>query len=258
MNNIHPTAIVSSKARLADNITISPYAIIEDDVEIGNDTFIGPYAVLYNGARIGNHVTIKQSASISHQPQDFGYKGEPTLFYVGDNTLIHEFVTLHRGTKLTGFSRVGKNCMLMAYSHIGHDCLVGDNVVLANAVQVGGACVLEDYVTIGGLTPVHQKCRVGAHSMTGGGFRITQDVPPFILAGTHPLKFSGLNVIGLRRRGFSNDDISVLKKAYSYLYDNSLNVSQAREKIQSELSANKYVKQMLEFLSGVKRGIIGK
>lgn len=258
MNNIHPTAIVSSKARLGDNITISPYAIIKDDVEVGNDTFIGPHAVLYNGARIGNRVTIRQSSSISHWPQDFGYKNEETYFYVGDDTIIHEFVTLHRGTKLTGFSRVGENCLLMAYSHVGHDCVVGDNVILANAVQVGGVCVLEDYVTIGGLTPVHQNCRVGAHSMTGGGFRITQDVPPFILTGAQPLKFSGLNVIGLRRRGFLNEDIMILKKAYSYLYDNSLNVSQACAKISEELGDNKYVKQMLEFLEGSKRGIVGK
>lgn len=258
MNNIHPTAIVSSKAKLADNITVSPYVIIEENVEIGNDCFIGPHAVLYNGARIGNRVTIRQSASISHVPQDFGYKNEETLFIVEDDTIIHEFVTLHRGTKLTGFSKVGKNCLLMAYSHIAHDCVVGNHCILANAVQVGGACVLEDYVTIGGLTPVHQKCRVGQHSMTGGGFRITQDVPPFILTGGHPLRFSGLNSIGLRRRGFSNDDIMTLKNAYAVLYDKTLNVSQAREKIQIECGSNKYVQATLEFLANSKRGIVGK
>jgi UDP-N-acetylglucosamine acyltransferase len=146
----------------------------------------------------------------------------------------------------------------MAYSHVAHDCVVGDNCVLANGVQIGGVCVLEDYVTIGGLTPIHQKCRVGAHSMTGGGFKITQDVPPFILAGGYPLKYAGLNVVGLRRRGFSSDDIMTLKKAYSYLYSTSLNVTQARIKIENELGDNKFVRHTLEFLEGCKRGIVGK
>jgi UDP-N-acetylglucosamine acyltransferase len=258
MVTIHPTAIVSSKAKLGDNINVLPYSIIEDDVEIGNDCSIGPFAVIYNGARIGNNVIIHQSVSIAHTPQDLSFAGEETFFYVGDNTILFEFVTLHRGTKSTGFSRVGNNCMLMAYSHIGHDTVVGNNCILANGVQVAGHCILEDYVIIGGLTPVHQFCKVGEHSMTGGGFRIVQDVPPFILAGNEPLKYSGLNSIGLRRRGFKNEDIEALKKAYSILYNNAYNVSQAREKIAEELGINRYVKRILEFLKESSRGIIGK
>ncbi len=258
MDTIHPTAIVSSKAKLGNNVNILPYTIIEDDVEIGDDCTVGPHAVIYNGARIGNNVKIYQGASIAHAPQDLGYKDEETYFYVGDNTIIHEFVTLHRGTKSTGFSRVGKNCMLMAYSHVAHDCTVGDNCILANGVQIAGHSTLEDYVTIGGLTPVHQFCKVGRHSMTGGGFRIVQDLPPYILAGNEPLRYSGLNIIGLRRRGFQTDDINALKKAYSILYDKAYNVSQAREKISAELGENKYVQTVLEFLKESKRGIIGK
>ncbi len=258
MVTIHPTAIVSSKAKIGNNVNILPYTIIEDDVEIGDDCSVGPHAVIYNGARIGNNVRIYQGASIAHVPQDFGYKNEETFFYVGDNTIIHEFVTLHRGTKSTGFSRVGKNCMLMAYSHVAHDCTVGDNCILANGVQIAGHSILEDYVTIGGLTPVHQFCKVGQHSMTGGGFRIVQDLPPYILAGNEPLRYSGLNIIGLRRRGFQTDDINALKKAYSILYDKAYNVSQAREKITAELGENKYVQTVLEFLKDSKRGIIGK
>ena len=258
MVTIHPTAIVSSKAKLGNNVNVLPFAIIEDDVEIGNDCSVGPHAVIYNGARIGNNVIIHQGASIAHIPQDLGFSGEETFFYVGDNTIIHEFVTLHKGTKSTGFSSVGKNCFLMAYSHVAHDSTVGDNCILANGVQIAGHCVLEDYVTIGGLTPVHQFCKVGQHSMTGGGFRIVQDLPPFILAGNEPLRYSGLNVIGLRRRGFNNDDIATLKKAYAILYDKAYNVSQAREKITAELGDNKYVQTILEFLKDSKRGIIGK
>ncbi|MFO7445951.1 MAG: acyl-ACP--UDP-N-acetylglucosamine O-acyltransferase [Ignavibacteriaceae bacterium] len=258
MNTIHSTAIVSSEAKLGDNIIISPYAIVEDNVEIGNNCYIGPHAVIYNGARIRNNVKIFQAASVANDPQDLGYAGEETEFIIDDGTTIRECVTLHKGTKSTGFSRVGKNCFLMAYSHVGHDTVVGDNCIFANAVQLAGHVEIEDNVIIGGGTVVHQFCRMGKHTMTGGGYRVTQDMPPFILSAGEPLQYKGLNVIGLRRRGFSNDDISTLKKAYSYLYDKSMNVSQAREKIIPEFGENQYVKDILEFLQKSKRGIIGK
>jgi len=153
---------------------------------------------------------------------------------------------------------VGKNCMLMAYSHVAHDCVIGDNCIFANAVQIGGHVEIDDNVMIGGLTPVHQFCKIGQNVMIGGGFRVTQDVPPFILSASEPLKFSGLNVIGLRRRGFSNEDIMILKKAYSYLYDNSLNVTQARKKIEAELGTNKYIQILFSFLDRSTRGLVGK
>ncbi len=258
MNNIHPTAVVSKKAKLGENITIEAFAVVEDDVEIGDGCNIGPHAVIYNGARVGNRVTIHQGASVAHKPQDLKFGNEESLFIIGDDTVIHEFVTLHRGTKETGFSRLGKNCLLMAYSHIAHDCVIGDNCILANAVQVGGHVHIGNYVTIGGATPVHQFCKIGEHAMIGGGFRVTQDVPPYILTAGEPLRFSGLNLIGLRRRGFANDDIFILKKAYGYLYDHALNISQAREKIVSEMGENDYVKRMLEFLDESTRGIVGK
>ena len=258
MQNIHPTAIISPKAKLGDNITVHAYAIIHDDVEIGNDCLIGPHAVLYNGARLGNRVKIHQAASIAHVPQDLGFKNEHSLFIIDDDTTIHEFVTCHRGTKSTGFSKIGKNCLLMAYAHVAHDTTVGNNCILANAVQLAGHVVIEDYVIIGGLSGVHQFCKVGQHSMTGGTFKITQDLPPFILAAHHPLKFSGLNVIGLRRRGFTPADITALKKFYNIIYDNSLNLSQAVLKAEAELDDNKFVKQALEFIKSSKRGLVGK
>jgi UDP-N-acetylglucosamine acyltransferase len=258
MNNIHSTAIVSKKAKLGKNITVLPYAIIEDNVEIGDDCLIGPHAVIYSGARIGNRVKIHQSASIAHSPQDLKFGGEETFFYVGDDTVVHEFVTLHRGTKDTGFSRIGNNCLVMAYAHVAHDCVVGNNCILANGVQVAGHVTLEDYVIIGGLTPVHQFCIIGQHSMIGGGFRAVQDVPPYILAASEPLKYSGLNVIGLRRRGFANEDIFTLKKVYSYIYGNSLNLTQAKDKIINEFGDHPLVKNVLAFLEKSKRGLIGK
>lgn len=259
MNEIHPTAIVSNKARLGDNIVVSAYAIIHDDVEIGSDCFIGPQAVLYDGTRIGNRVKIYQAASIANIPQDLTFDNEYSNFFIDNDTVIREFATLHRGTKSTGLSKVGKNCLIMAYAHVAHDCIVGNHCILSNGVQIGGHVEIEDYAIIGGLTPVHQYCKVGQHSMIGGGFRIVQDVPPYILSGSEPLKYAGVNLIGLRRRGFSNPDMMLIKKIYSYIYDKTLNVSQAKEKIIQEIGIdNIYVKTILDFLNKSERGIVGK
>ena len=258
MKNIHPTAIVNPEAKLGENLSVGPYAVIESDVEIGNDCVIGPHAVLYAGARIGNRVKISQGASIANLPQDLKFSGEPTQFIIGDDTVVREFATLHRGTKETGRSKIGKNCLLMAYSHIPHDCEVGDNCIIANAVQIGGHSHIEDWVIIGGLAGLHQFSRVGEHSMIAGAAKITQDVPPYILAVNNPAEFGGLNVVGLRRRGFKAEDIQILKEAYKCLYDKSLNVSQAVGVIESKFGDNVYVQKLLKFLSGTKRGIVGK
>ena len=258
MNNIHPTAIVSKNASIGKDITVAPYAILEDDTEIGNNCEIGPYAVLYKGARLGKKVKIKQAASIAHVPQDLKFGGEDSVFIVGDNTVIHEYVTLHRGTKETGKSQVGKNCLLMAYCHVAHDCSIGDNCILANTVQIAGHVHIEDWVILGGIASVHQFVIIGQHSMIGASSYITQDVPPYIIVAGTPAKYFGLNVIGLTRRGFSNEEIGTLKEAYNYLYDKSLNISQARVKIDAELGNNKHVKNVLDFLERSKRGISGK
>jgi len=258
MNTIHPTAIVSSKAKIGDNNVLSPFSIVEDDVEIGNDCQIGPHVVLYNGARIANRVKIYQSSSIAHKPQDLKFGNEPTQFFVGDDTVIHEFVTLHRGTNETGFSRVGKNCLLMAYSHVAHDCVVGDNVIFANGVTLAGHVHVEDWVIIAGLSGVHQFSNIGKHSMVGNNTTVLKDVPPFVLSGRSPIKYEGLNKVGLRRRGFSNEDIEIIKKTYDMLYNSGLNVSQALIKIDSELGSNQHVQDIISFIRNSKRGIIGK
>ena len=258
MKTIHQTALVNPAAKLGENIIVGPYALIEADVEIGDDCIIGPHAVIYNGARIGNRVKIFQGASVANFPQDLKFAGEKSVFTIGDDTIIREFATLHRGTKETGKSSVGKNCLIMAYGHVAHDCSVGDNCIIANAVQIGGHSHIEDWVIIGGSTPVHQFSLIGEHSMIAGGIRITQDVPPYILTAHTPASFAGLNVIGLRRRGFKNEDIQVLKEAYGLLYSKSLNVSQAVEVMKSKFGENVYVQKLIEFLSKSKRGIVGK
>jgi len=258
MNTIHPTAIVSSKAKLGENNIVGPYTIIEDDVEIGNDCQIGPHVVIYDGARIANRVKINQGASIAHKPQDLKFGNEQTYFYIGDDTVIHEFVTLHRGTKETGFSRVGKNCLFMAYTHVAHDCVVGDNVIFANLVQIAGHVHIEDWVILAGASAVHQFCSVGKHSMVGANSLVVKDVPPFVLSGRFPIKFEGLNKVGLRRRGFSEEDIAIIKKTYYTIYNAGFNVSQAIAKVETEFGTIAVAQEIIKFVKASKRGIIGK
>lgn len=258
MNKIHPTAIVSSKAKLGENNIIHPFTIIEDDVEVGNNCEIGPSAVLYDGARIGNNVKIYQGASVSHKPQDLKFGDEKTYFYVGDNTVIHEFVTLHKGTKETGQSSVGENCLLMAYTHIAHDCVIGNNVIFANSVHVAGHVHVEDWVIMGGTSAIHQFSFVGKYSMVGANAMVVKDVPPFVMSGRFPIKYEGLNKVGLRRRGFSEEDIKTIKKAYDFIYNSGLNVTQAVNKLEVELGDNKYVQDIITFIRRSKRGIIGR
>jgi UDP-N-acetylglucosamine acyltransferase len=258
MSNIHPTAIISPKAKLGENITVGPFSLIEDDVEIGDNTYIGPQVCIYSGARIGNNVKIYQSASISHKPQDLKFGNEETHCFVGDGTTIHEFVTLHRGTKETRKTEIGKNVLLMAYTHVAHDSYIGDNCILANGVQIAGHVHVDEFAIIGGMTPVHQFCFVGRHSMIGGAFRVVQNVPPYIMAAGEPLKYGGLNVIGLRRRGFKSDQIETIKKIYTYIYNSQLNLTQAKEKIAAEFGDSVLAVEILEFLSKGNRGIMGK
>jgi len=258
MNHIHPTAIVSSKAKIGNNITVGAYTIIDDDVEIGDDCNVGPHVVIYDGARVGNRVNIFQGSSVSNRPQDLKFGDEKSLFIIGDDTVVREFTTLHRGTSDTGKSQVGKNCLLMAYSHIPHDCVVGDNCIIANGVQIAGHTEIGYWAIIGGLATVHQFVIIGDHVMIGGASKVRQDVPPFVLMSHEPLKYAGLNVTGLRRRGFINDDIEILKETYNYLYDKSLNVSQARKIIESKFDSNVHVQNVLNFLSRSKRGLQGK
>ncbi|MFH0734763.1 MAG: acyl-ACP--UDP-N-acetylglucosamine O-acyltransferase [bacterium] len=247
MTKIHQTAIVSPLAKLGENVEVGPYAVIYDDVEIGDGTSVGPHTCIYDGARIGKNVKLFQSVSVANAPQDLKYANERTYFYIGDNTVIHEFVTLHRGTVETGFSKIGSNCLLMACSHVAHDTVVGDNVIIANAVLLAGHVLVEDWVILGGLTPVHQFCKVGKYSMIGGAFRITYDVPPYVLAAGEPIKFMGLNLIGLKRRGFTSQQIQDIKNVYFILYLSKLNFSDAKRKIKDELGDNWAAKEILTF-----------
>ncbi len=254
---IHSTAIVSSKAQLADGVIVEPYAIIEDDVTIGEGTFIGPHTLIANGARIGKNCKIHNGAVVSTAPQDLSYNNEPTTFELGDNSTIREFCTLNRGTvKQHKKSVVGSNCLLMAYTHVAHDCVIGNNVIIANSVQMAGHVTIHDFAIIGGLTAIHQFVNIGAYTMVGGHFRIPKDIPPYIMAGGWPVSFERLNIIGLKRRGFTQEAIDSLNDAYRILYLSKLNVSQGVEKIKSTMNITPEVQHVIDFISNTKRGII--
>lgn len=254
---IHPTAIVSGKAELADGVVVDPYAIIEDDVVIGEGTYIGPRTLIANGARIGKNCKIHNGAVVSTAPQDLSYKNERTFFELGDNSTIREFCTLNRGTTKQHFkSSVGSNCLLMAYVHVAHDCVVGNNVIIANSVQMAGHITIQDFAIIGGLTAIHQFVTIGAHSMIGGHFRLPKDIPPYIIAGGWPVSFERLNIIGLRRRGFSKESLDALNDAYRILYLSKLNVSQGVERIKESMQITPEIQNLIDFIAASKRGII--
>jgi UDP-N-acetylglucosamine acyltransferase len=254
--DIHPLALVGKKAQLGENVIIGPSAIIGDDVVIGDRSVISPYAIIQNGTKLGRECKVASFSVIGGPPQDLKYKGEPTTLEVGDRCDIREYVTLNRGTIETGKSVIGSDCLIMANAHVAHDCVVGDNCILANSVALAGHVTLDSWVIIGGLTPVHQFCRVGDHTMIGGGFRVIKDVPPYIRCGREPLVFEGLNSVGLRRRGFDPKAIDMIDKAYMLIYQSNLNVSQAVARIKDELERTTEIQNILDFIASSKRGII--
>ena len=258
MNKIHPASIVSPKAKLGNDVEIGPFSIIYDDVEIGDNTKIGPQVNIYDGARISSNVKIFQGASISNTPQDLKFADEKTYLYIGENTVIREFATLHRGTIATGETKIGENCLLMAYSHVAHDCNLGNNIILANAVQLGGHVEIEDWSILGGGCAIHQFVKVGAHIIASGGTMANADIPPYIMVTGFPARFVGLNSIGLKRRGFTSDDISAIKDAYHLFYNSGLNMLAAREKIAEKYSGHPIVNRILQFMNDSTRTIIRK
>lgn len=252
----HSTAIVSPKAQIADDVKIGPYSVIEDDVVIAKGTIIDSHVSIKDGARIGQNVKIYHSAAVAGPPQDLKFAGEKSELIIGDNTVIREFVTLNRGTKAHGKTEIGKNCLLMAYSHVAHDCIIGDEVILANSIQMGGHVEIGDYAIIGGATVIHQFSLIGEYAMVGGGFRITQDILPYSTVAGYPLRCLGLNSIGLKRRGFSEDTIAVLKKLFRFLMSKKMNTSQAMAKIDDEIEKIPEVVKVLELIKNSDRGVV--
>ena len=248
--NIHP------EAKIAENVTIEPFATIYQDVVIGEGSWIGPYVTIMPGTRIGKNCKIYPGAVVGGDPQDLKYRGEYTTTEIGDNNIIRECVTINKGTSAKGKTVVGNNCLIMAYVHIAHDCVVGSNVILVNNTGLAGEVEVDDFAILGGFTAVHQFCHIGKHVMLSGGSLVRKDVPPYNKAGREPLSYAGINSIGLRRRGFSNETITELQDIYRIIFQKGYNNSQALEVIEAEMPASNERDEILLFIKDSKRGII--
>jgi len=254
--SIHPTAIISPGATVGENVEIGPYSVIGPDVQIGKDTVVGPHVVIEGPTKIGNGCHIFQFASIGAPPQDLKFKGEKCPVIIGDNNTIREFVTIHRATSSDiAMTFIGDNNLLMAYCHVAHNCKLGNNIVMANAANLAGHIHVEDYAIIGGLSGVHQFTSIGCHAMISGASAVTQDVPPYVtVAGNHARPY-GLNIIGLKRRGFSEETVENLKKAYRIVFRSSLLLADAAERIKGEIKDSPEVDHFIEFIEKSERGV---
>lgn len=251
-----PLAYVHPEAKIHPSVVIEPFVTIGPNVEIGEGTHIYSNVTIMEGARIGKNCNIYPGAVISGPPQDLKFKGEDTLAIIGDNTTIRECVTVHRGTASKGKTVVGSNCLIMAYCHVAHDYVVKDNVIMSNAVQLAGEVVVDEFAVVGGGALVHQFCHIGAHVMLQGGALVNKDIPPFVKAGREPIAYAGVNSIGLRRRGYSNETIRDIQEIYRYLYLSGLNNSDAISRIEAELPASKERDEIILFVRNSNRGII--
>jgi UDP-N-acetylglucosamine acyltransferase len=254
---IHHTALVDASAELAAGVSVGAYSIIGPHARVGRGTVIGPHVVIEGRTEIGADNRIHQFCSIGKVPQDKKYAGEPTRLVIGDRNTFHEFCSAHLGTvQDAGVTTIGNDNWIMAYAHIAHDCRIGSNTILANSAQLAGHVHIGDWVILGGLTGVHQFVKVGAHAMTGGGTILFQDVPPYVLAQGNPAAPHGINSEGLRRRGFSDDAISALRRAYKTLYRSGLGLAEARAAIEAEAATVPELQPFAEFLAAAKRGIL--
>lgn len=251
-----PLAYVHPQAKIAQNVVIEPFVTIHNNVEIDEGTWIGSHVTIMEGARIGKNCKIFPGAVISAIPQDLKFKNEETLAIVGNNVVIREYVTLNRGTRDKHKTIIGDNTLLMAYSHIAHDCNIGRNCIIANAVNIAGHVKVGDYAVIGGLSAVHQFVSIGQHVMISGGSLIRKDVPPYIKAAREPLSYSGINSIGLRRRGFTSEKINEIQEIYRYLYMRGYNNTQALAIIEAELPATAERDEIISFIQKSDRGIM--
>lgn len=258
MTQIHPTALVSKKAKLGENISVGAFSIIHDDVEIGDNTSIGSNSVIYNGARIGNNVTILNSASVAHIPQDKKFHNEYSLLYIGDNSLICDFTTLHRGTEVTGKTIIGKNVTISQYSHVAHDCVISDYVFIGSFVQIGGHVEIDEFSVMEDFTSVHQFCKLGKFITVQTSYKVSMDIPPYVIVGGKPIRFLGLNSELFEKHNFTQKKIDSINLVYATLYYSGLNFSQAKEKLKNTFSNDEVAIEVLEFLNKSTRGIVGK
>jgi UDP-N-acetylglucosamine acyltransferase len=253
---IHPTAVVDAGAEVAEEVEVGPYAIIGPRVRIGPGTTVGPHAVIEGRTTIGAGNRIFQFAAIGAITPDLKYQGEDSQLIIGDRNSIREFATLHPGTAVGGMvTRVGNDNLLMPYTHVAHDCSLGDHIVMANGAQLGGHVTLQDYVVVSALVGVHQFSKIGESAILGAGSMVTQDVAPFCNATGDRAVLHGLNTIGLQRRGFSEETIATLKKAYRLMFRTGLKVHEAARRIRETLPRLSEIERFLRFIESSERGI---
>lgn len=257
MARIHPTALVAPGAQLADDVEIGPYSIIGETVTIGAGTVVGPHVVIEGVTRIGERNRFHSGGAIGCDPQDKKYRNEPTQLVIGDGNTFFQNVTIATGTTQDqGITRVGNDNWVMAYAHIAHDCVVGSHIILANGATLAGHVEVGDHVILGGLTAVHQFCVIGAHAMAGGGSMITQDVPPFVMCEGNRAVARGLNAEGMKRRGFTSEQIAAVKQIYKLLYKEGLSYEQACSQIAEMAKAEPVLNLYVDFFARSKRGIV--
>ena len=247
---------IDPQAKIAKNVVVEPFVTIEKNVEIGSGTWIGSNVTIMEGARIGENCEIFPGAVISAIPQDLKFDGEDSLAIIGDNTIVRECATINRATKATGKTIVGNNCLIMAYAHIAHDCVIGNNAIIVNNVALGGHVEIGDHAIIGGITAVHQFIKIGKHCMVSGGSLVRKDIPPYVKAGREPLSFIGINSIGLRRKNFSEEEITEIQDIYRILYQKGNNNTQAVNKIEIDFKISEIRDEIISFVRNSGRGIM--
>jgi UDP-N-acetylglucosamine acyltransferase len=254
--SVHPTAIIAPGAKLHATVEVGPYAVIGSQVTIGAGTTVGPHAVIEGRTRLGERNKVFQFASVGAPPQDLKYAGEDSALEIGNENLIREFTTLHKGTTGGGgVTRIGNGNLFMAYAHVAHDCQVGSGCVLANAATLGGHVELGDHVILGGLAAVHQFTRIGQHAFVAGGAMVVMDVPPFCTAQGDRAELAGINSIGLARHGFGEEQIGRVKEAYRILFRSKLPLEEAVERLRTELGDQPEIQVLVAFITTSQRGL---
>ncbi len=253
---IHQLAAVDKRAKIGKKVTVEPFTTIAGDVEIGDGTWIGSNVTIMDGARIGENCRIFPGTVIAAIPQDLKFEGEDTHVIIGDRTTIRECVTVNRGTKALGYTKIGTDCLIMATSHIAHDCTLGDHVIIVNGCGVAGHVEIGDFTVMGGLSAVHQFGKIGKHVMISGGTLVRKDIPPYVKVAREPMSYAGINSVGLRRRGFSNEKIFEIQKIYRYIFQMKMNVSQAINFIEKEMLPTAERDEIIQFIQNSPRGIV--
>ena len=253
---ISPLASIHPEAKIGKDVEIGPFAVINKNVIIGDGCIIDSNATICEFTQLGKNCHVFPSAVIGAIPQDLKFRGEETWTIIGDNNVLREFVTVHRGTASKGKTVIGNNNLIMAYCHVAHDCVLNNNIIMSNATQLAGEVVVDDFAIIGGGTLVHQFTHIGSHVMIQGGSRINKDVPPYAIAAREPVEFCGINSVGLNRRGFTAEQIHTIQEVYRLIYNSGMNTTQALIQVEATIPASPERDMILNFVKSSPRGII--